>query len=82
MQEIQAHDLTLSVEVLTAGIRPGESAWEFGRRAADMLNEAVRLSREISGNFNELNRWMVVADRLRLGVVQGYAFAIENMRPL
>jgi hypothetical protein len=67
-------------DVLNAGVRPGETPQAFAARAARIYHEAVDLSRQISGSYHEMNKWMVVADRLGLRVVPGWVFAIRCMK--
>ena len=57
-----------------------ESPSEFNTRAIRLLNDAVALSKNRSGDKPELNHWMAVAKRQRLTWVDGLAFSIEKMR--
>jgi hypothetical protein len=57
-----------------------ESPSEFTRRAVRLLDDAVALSKNRSGDKTELHHWMAVAKRQRLTWVDGLAFSIEKMR--
>jgi hypothetical protein len=68
------------LDIHSAAVQPGESSGEFGARAARILHKAMGLSREISGNYSELNKWVVVAERTGLSVVGAWAYAILRMK--
>lgn len=57
-----------------------ESAQEFTRRALKIQSEAIDLSRKISGDYSELNRWMAIAKKSRMKWVEALSFAAAQMQ--
>ena len=57
-----------------------ESPWEFGERAANLLQEAIRLSQHHCGDKTELDYWMSVSEKHKMQWVDGLAFSVERMR--
>jgi hypothetical protein len=57
-----------------------ESPKEFTSRALRIQSAAIDLSRGISGDYSELNRWMAIAKKRGMKWVEGLSFAIEGMK--
>ena len=55
-----------------------ESPKEFTSRALRIQSAAIDLSRSISGDNSELNRWMVVAKQKGMTWVGGLSFAVDR----
>ena len=57
-----------------------ESPKEFTTRALRIQSAPIDLSRSISGDNSELNRWMAIAKRKGMTWVEGLSFSIEKMK--
>jgi hypothetical protein len=57
-----------------------ESPKKFTSRSLRIQSEAIDLSRSISGDFSELNKWMIIAKQRGMKWVEGQSFSIERMR--
>jgi hypothetical protein len=57
-----------------------ESPKEFTTRALRIQSAAIDLSRSISGDNSELNRWTAIAKKRGMKWVEGLSFSIEQMK--